>query len=188
MALYFCLASGGESCHPLHKNNPLLPLETSPLRRREGKRSFPASRLNIGYFLRCGFSCLGKNREKRFADELNVSKHQRVFEGFGGIADFPTLPPGSGWRRKRRAFWCCRVSAFLDGDVAMAVTKCSPGRARAEAFISCVPEKGDPHVPPCGLHPRCPLTPRGICGPCRAGGADASGVDKLRVRLSGTCP
>lgn len=37
---------------------------------------------------------------------------------------------------------------FLDGDVAMAVTKCSPGGARAEVFDLlphlCSPEKGNP--------------------------------------------
>lgn len=95
-------------CHPLHKNNPLPPLEMDPLEKggRRG-RLVVACLIKYWLFLRCRFFCSRKNKgggkiPKPFADELNVSKHQRVFEGFGGIADFPVLPPCSSWRRKPR--------------------------------------------------------------------------------------
>ena len=85
-------------------------------------------------------------------DEPNASKHRRVFEGFGGVADFPVLPPRSGWRRKLRALPRCCVRGCIDGDVAMAVTKCSPEEQELK-FLFChhvcmAPKKGIPRSPP----------------------------------------
>lgn len=67
MALYFCLASGGEACHPLHKNR-LLPLEMSPLEKRKGgeKREATCESIKYWLFLRCGFFRLRKKQGETF--------------------------------------------------------------------------------------------------------------------------
>lgn len=78
----------------------------------------------------------------------------------------------------------------------MAVTKCSPGRARAEVFILLPhlrgPKKGDRWLPRCGLHPTCPLTSRRTCGPCEGwrGGCRWGGRAQGRARchLPLICP